>query len=467
MSRYGIFVVTGILACWWSPLGCGEATPEPAEDVVITEDVDAEDTAPEEIYVPPQPVCTPGASECTSDTEFHICSVTGLMWLDTQLCPESSICQGAGVCQSSFCVPNAAACLDYFTIQICDETGGFWSDIVPCNGGTHCEEGQCVSCSPGDMECADWMTAQVCNQAGTWETTECNLGMHCIEGECLVCDPGEIYCVAPESFNLCSEDGLYWKEGNQCPDGEWCVFNSCTPCDLNIACQSDELLYTQCVQGEEVIWDETTLCGPEELCLDGACFFKGCIPTVIFVVDRSGSMGIHWNAVKNSVVALVETHPDMRFGLLGFPIGSDCAVPSDLQVDLVIGNPSKFETWFNIAGPAGATPLLGAMNEMKELAPELMGDYGGSLVVISDGEDTCASGDVVTGLGTAAGFLFGTHDIHTYVIGYAFGGNTSQLDSLALYGGTSFSHYIPAGSESELSQALYTVIDDMKLCLGD
>ena len=208
-------------------------------------------------------------------------------------------------------------------------------------------------------------------------------------------------------------------------------------------------------------------CTSGEICFEGQCRWEGCAPIVIFLIDRSGSMSGDWQDVATSMLGVVAAHPQLRFGLMAFPIDDDCDVSSSLQVPLTMGDLEPFVSWFGSHDGDGSTPLLGAMDAVLAGAPSIFGSIGGTLVVVSDGEDTCADEsdeEIVPLLGGDAGLLQTEHDVHTYVIGYSYSGDAAPLDIMASYGGTDYKEFIPAGSESELTQALSEIVTDIKLC---
>ena len=171
-----------------------------------------------------------------------------------------------------------------------------------------------------------------------------------------------------------------------------------------------------------------------------------------------------WGKVKDSVTSLIDTSDFSRFALLSFPGDGSCGISEMLDVDWTLGDSTPFDIWFDDFGPSGSTPLVGALEQVYTYAPLFFTEKGGTLVVLSDGQDTCADGDEELELMNFAGALFVNYKVTSYVIGYNFGGSAGQLNAIAANGGAAVKQYIPAGNEEELTEALNSIITDIKLC---
>ena len=76
----------------------------------------------------------------------------------------------------------------------------------------------------------------------------------------------------------------------------------------------------------------------------------------------------------------------------------------------------------------GAVALAAAMASMKVGAKAIFGGYGGSLVVLTDGQDTCHKGDgLLDELTATTQALLDADKVRTYVIGYTFFAAAAQL----------------------------------------
>jgi len=287
----------------------------------------------------------------------------------------------------------------------------------------------------------------------------------------LSCVPHKRFCLSPTISATCLSTGLGYTAPQDCAEGTFCRGETgecqlpfCQP--LAVQCE-DTGHYRQCYE-DGFGWTEGLACPEQTTCTGDRCVYDKCLANVLLVVDRSGSMWPRWQAVLSSLSRLVQGNPDARFALLGFPYdkegGTGCDVPTELDVPLDVNAPLVFTAWFADHPPNGNTPLLYAMQAAAQLAPAAFGDAGGTVVVLSDGEDTCVGSGAVGPLGEVTQQLWDQHGIATYVIGYNYDGDPSQLNDIAAHGGTTHATYIPAGSEAELDDAFEGIVHDFKLC---
>ncbi len=297
-----------------------------------------------------------------------------------------------------------------------------------------------IVCTPDGWYCLDDFTSAKCNSTGDGhaEYWDCTPGVEIcsiFDGRCreVICMPGDKKCASDNAYTVCRPDGTGYLP--------------------------------------------PTVCGEDMLCNgQGTCVLASCIGTVLFVVDVSGSMGLHWDAVKNSVASLEGNNPFARFGLWTFPTtGTACGVNGSPAVPISDTAMPDILAWFDTNLPYGQTPLVDSFQMIASNAASLFGADGGAVVLLSDGADTCAYTNVldpvqnsalkVADLTQAATSLYTNHDVSTYVIGYQYTGDPAQLDAIAANGGTDQQTYTEAGSEQELANALINVLDDLKLCL--
>lgn len=293
-----------------------------------------------------------------------------------------------------------------------------------------------TSCAPGARRCAGVKTRERCDATGQWrEAAPCALSTACHPptGACspVVCEPQTTSCASSFATRRCLPTGTGWEPAEACPDG--------------LGCQ------------------------------DGTCIDPSCLARALLLVDASSSMAAHWDAVQASIAAVAAANPKVTFGLLPFPASAACGVTVLPAVPIDTKDPAAVPTWFAAHAPYGQTPLVDALAATEQAAVALFGPVGGSLVVLSDGADTCAwplepdpvdrEAKVTAALAASAAMLRDAHGVQTWVIGYAYQGSTGQLDAIAQSGGTATGAWVPAGSEQELTLALGSIVADLKGCL--
>ncbi len=305
-------------------------------------------------------------------------------------------------------------------------------------------------CQPGKWYCESLTVSAQCNATGDGPkaTTPCEAGTACSPGSgaCVsqICAPHQTICASDQSVARCRGDGLDVLPADPCAEGSYCV--------------------------------------------DGHCVLGSCLGHVMVLLDRSGSMDWpvddedplgpnRWAEVRDALVDLVATNPAARFGITAFPGSTGtCHATSQPEISLTTYNTAaRFSRWFHDNAPYGSTPLLQAMQTMRDHAPDVFGPGGGTLLVVSDGEDTCAHPDlldqpnlrisnIAKALEDATATLLAEHGVKTFVIGFNYEGEAAELDAIARAGGTGRTAHLPASDAHELSQALGAVVTDWKLC---
>lgn len=375
------------------------------------------------------PICEPGASLCVDEGTWGLCSSDGLEVAQTGACAQSAICDpGTGACRVPICEPGETQCVGLRKYRVCNELGLNWEPVQPsCGLESICWEGACQLCAPGARFCPDDDTSAVCEDSGEAfrDPTSCEAGTAChpFGGACLepICEPGGIECTSGLSFHHCLSSGTGWDS-------------------------------------------ESLSCPKDFVCTEGQCIYKPCLPTVLLLVDRSGSMVDNWPEVKDSVRNVVAGNPEAQFGLMSFPFDGKCGVLYAPEIPIATHDPDLFDAWFDLHVPEGATPLTEAMFGVLTSADIVFGAYKGALILLSDGGETCDQNDVTSDLMALTDGLLEDKGIQTWVIGYKFTGDPVQLTAIASRGGTELGTYIPAGSESELTDAFQAVVNDFKQC---
>lgn len=287
--------------------------------------------------------------------------------------------------------------------------------------------------------------------------------------EATLCTPGQWLCPSVRSRALCSEDGSTIGVPEACPPEQRCAGDTgecrdllCTPGDTS--CAGDRSI-ARCADDGQA-WLAPEYCNPGTFCIQAQCALGGCLGHVLLLIDRSGSMEQHWGEVRRSVLRLVSENPTARFGVMGFPDWYTCEIPAWPQISLSTHNlDAKLTAFFDDNPPGGPTPLAASLEQVRARAVSLFGDEAGTLVVLSDGADTCADPTtILETLTSVTSALRTARGVTTWVIGYRYTGDEAQLDAIAAEGGTPDGVYLPAGNEQELDEAFRGIVTDWKLC---
>ncbi|MEZ4266665.1 MAG: VWA domain-containing protein [Myxococcota bacterium] len=411
--------------------GRDSGTTKPDGGIVIigadaTPDAEVADAAP--------PIsCVPNKRTCTSDTSWALCAKSGKSHGLESQCAGGALCDpDTGLCKIPFCLPKARECVGLSTYQICNPSGTGWeTELRHCAIDQVCSGGECRTCFPDALACANTTTPGQCNAAGDAITplAACPADQACHEftGQCRpkICSPGAPSCASLTSYHDCLPSGTGYDS-----------------------------LVRGCFEGS--------------LCKNSQCVLSGCVPLVMLLVDRSGSMTGKWSAVRSSVKGVVAENPAAAFGLMAFPTDGGCASPTFPSLPLNYQSQAELDSWFDLTPSTGATPLAYSVRAAAIVAESIWGASGGALVVLTDGDDTCLNtSDPADMLATWTAVLLAEHNVRTYVIGYSFDpdGDVSQLDAIAANGGTEFTSYLAAGNEGELKNAFKSVISDFKSCV--
>lgn len=435
----------------------------------------------------PGELCVPDALFCLSPRESARCDATGDEIATRVPCEGATACEPAtGLCRPTVCEPEAQVCLNLREYQVCALDGSGYGEVFTCEEPLFCADGRCRACVENEVECLSDTTFRRCAEdASAWsEELLCQLDHRCdpdaeIPG-CKLCGLEKTCISEGKARQQCTSGELTWQEDTTCSPSERCVDGECIACEANVSECLTETTYRLCTSdGKE--WSDELTCPEGEACLlddeqpegetrRGGCLPYECSPRVLLLVDYSGSMGTHWPSVQASVAALVAANPDLRFGLKTFPDvrNSSCGVSGELEIPFGDNDAETFDDWFEGNNPSGATPLAEGVDVMRENAHDIFGDLGGSMIVLTDGQDSCYYNQGVaiqTFLALATSALYIEHRVTTYSIGYSFGGATPiELDTIAINGGSGLRAHIAAGNEEELTEALEGVIDRVKFC---
>jgi len=283
----------------------------------------------------------------------------------------------------------------------------------------------------------------------------------------------------------CNPSGTAWIPLNPCSEGYSC-YEETGSCGKTVCTPGSQ----ECLDGKTPqkckfdgsAWEVSAPCGELDVCSGGFCISPGCLPKVMFLVDRSTSMEPNWESVRNSIRNVVQQNPGIQFGLTVFPSSDGfwdaCKMDPDLPpVPLQDGAGDLIEAWFNQNDPAGATPLLKAMEWVDDNVATIFGatPENAYIVLLSDGEDKCACSNLDTDPVARAQCVsddlapvvqhIASQKVGVFVVGYAYAGPDIELTTIAQNGGTQQTTWINVGSEETLTQAFGDLIDDLKFCM--
>lgn len=239
-------------------------------------------------------------------------------------------------------------------------------------------------------------------------------------------------------------------------------------------------------------------------CHPGSFTLAKARPTVMFVVDRSGSMntrfssaGSRWTVLGKALGgALPPVDSTMALGLLVFPLAgssrndTSCGLPGAVNLLPALHNAQPLLGVLGSTGAGGATPtadaialagkaLLGARAAKSARAMVLATDGGpncnsaldpATCVCADQGQNCRRDGALCLDDKRTVSRIGGFADqgIPTYVIGIGNDASATTLDAMAVAGGrpqTNAAHkFYGASNESELDSALVTIRDQVGVC---
>jgi len=462
---------------------CGDSQDPPADTAIDSSGDTTVDVRPDVADTSqPWTVCPPNRLFCVSPLESARCNEAGDGFGDITGCTGASACEPAtGLCRATICEPDAVNCLNLEQYQVCASDGGGYGPALECEAPLFCADEKCRACTENLVECLTDTTYRRCAEdAQSWsDTLTCPLDFRCTNGGevgCKRCTLEKTCVNATKARARCTSGEVEWQEDTNCEPGQSCVDGACQACTPDRSECLSETTYRQC-SDDGSFWSSTLTCPQGQACLPtaagdvaGTCLPYECSSRVLLLVDFSGSMSPHWDQVQGSVAQLVADNPDLRFGLKSFPDVDTwgCEVSAELEIPFSDDNAATFDAWFTDNPPSGATPLAGGVDAVRLNAATIFGELGGTLIVLSDGQDSCYYDSAGPGirflLATATAGLYEQHKVRTFAIGYSFGGDPGELDVIANNGGTGLRTHIPAGSENELTEAFQGVIDKVKFC---
>ncbi|MBL8955818.1 MAG: VWA domain-containing protein, partial [Myxococcaceae bacterium] len=141
--------------------------------------------------------------------------------------------------------------------------------------------------------------------------------------------------------------------------------------------------------------------GMPKPCSTGPVALLHAIPTLYFVVDRSGSMAFdlngnqvpnlegpsRWEILTAVMTDVLPAHEQqLAMGLIFFPSDAQCGTTATPAISPRLGNAQALRTQFLSRRPGGGTPIAAGMVGVRGPA---MAARAKSLVLITDGEPNC------------------------------------------------------------------------------
>ncbi|HMR04264.1 MAG TPA: VWA domain-containing protein [Polyangiaceae bacterium] len=305
-------------------------------------------------------------------------------------------------------------------------------------------------------------------------------------------------CGGSEEDNLvspCKEElkgvcGEACTKTTDCVGGLYCGADDTCTADCTVGggqCKNGNVCDTvgRCVPGISVGNNDG---GNAEGCIKADVTFEKTTPTVVLLIDQSGSMTANfggndrWNTVRDALMnpqtGIVKTlENEVRFGLALYTSndgnsGGQC--PMLTEVNMALGNYAAIKAVYDQAQPEDETPTGESIDEVvKKLVP--YAEPGPKVIVLAtDGEpDTCAQPNPQNGQpeSIAAAQAAFSKGIETYVISVGSGVSLNHLQDMAnagkglTVGGSTNATYYQANNQASLVTAFNEIIYGVRSCV--
>jgi Mg-chelatase subunit ChlD len=204
---------------------------------------------------------------------------------------------------------------------------------------------------------------------------------------------------------------------------------------------------------------------------------------VMVLQDFSGSMKdqpklsiptYRWTEATSAITNMLvsDRNNGIEFGLDLFPDTAEGTGNCDIQPypNIPVGNYNHHMIidWLSHEVPNGSTPLIKAL-ERYVYNPGRIGeaDVSGSLVIVSDGADSCGSfpPSKPTQLEDATKAIVDKFGVKVFAIGFGSGVSAPQLNAIAKNGGTGQTTYSKAADQTELEQVFDMISSAVTSCI--
>lgn len=231
--------------------------------------------------------------------------------------------------------------------------------------------------------------------------------------------------------------------------------------------------------------------GAEPSCVDLDVEFARVTPTVVLLIDQSGSMlqnfdnGVNrWQTLRNTLTdpedsLLRKLENSVRFGMSlytsngGFGNGDEPRQCPVLQtVDIALGNFEEMSSMLNTNGPAGDTPTAESVAVIAQRLAEFQEEGPKSIILATDGDpDTCEDPDAnddAESKAQSVAAVAAAHEagISTHVISVGNQVTASHLEDLAVAGagGDETAEAYTALDTTALVDAFTQIIGSVRTC---
>jgi hypothetical protein len=178
------------------------------------------------------PVCVSGSVQCTSDTQYVTCDMTGEWGITQQTCTYACVTSMSATSTSTMgcggvCVPGTTECASSTQQSTCDTTGEWGTTPTTCAygclGTVGTVGGGCGGvCTSGSTECSTDTQVSLCSSAGQWQTaTTCTYacvgGVNVVGSNCGgACVPGAVACSSDTQYVTCDMTGTWGTTPASC-----------------------------------------------------------------------------------------------------------------------------------------------------------------------------------------------------------------------------------------------------------
>lgn len=301
-------------------------------------------------------------------------------------------------------------------------------------------------------------------------------------------------CLQPAEYDGEASDDSSCAADADCGADAYCGLDKLcheTGCVTDDDCPNDGVCGSdgQCGEGNFKP-DDRKSCTETTSCVTGRTALSAKTPTIVLVVDQSGSMredlggsGSRWSVLRDALIDeqsgfLRRLDGQVRFGLALFTSdhgfkGGTC--PMLTEVPIALGNYDAMADVYRAASPSGDTPTSETLKSVATRLAAFDADGPKAIVLATDGApDTCDDSDAHDETSRALSVQAARDafdlGIATYVISVGDEVGTEHLAQLANAGaglpvdGAQQAPYFEANDQAQLVGALDRVIEGVRSC---